>query len=111
MEEILMNNDLDIIYSRMEKLFKRISRTRYWILVNNDPYDQSYNFFFNSQRQGERLKSVPLHKLINYDLSYLEQVIKGLRSKTNLTIEFTGFAGMKWPSTQKVIQWRREQLE
>ncbi|EEI24168.1 hypothetical protein HMPREF0519_1685 [Lentilactobacillus hilgardii DSM 20176 = ATCC 8290] len=82
MEEILMNNDLDIIYSRMEKLFKRISRTRYWILVNNDPYDQSYNFFFNSQRQGERLKSVPLHKLINYDLSYLEQVIKGLRSKT-----------------------------
>lgn len=106
-----MNKDLEIIDQRIEKLFKRISRTRYWIQIVNDPYDQTYNFFFNSQRRGERLKSVPLHKLVNYQLTYLEQLIKGLRTKTNLTIEFTGFTGMRWPTTHKIIQWRREQLE
>lgn len=106
-----MNKDLEIIYSRMQLLFKRTSRTQYWFQVANDPYDSCYNFFFNSQRKGERLKSVPLHKLDNYDLHYLEQIITGLRKRTNLTIRFVGFTGMKWPQTQKTIQWRRDILE
>lgn len=108
---MLMNKDLTIIYQRLTPLFKRISHTRYWLQVVNDPYDRSYNFFFNSQRQNERVKSIPLHKLRDYDLTILENLITGLKAKTNLTIEFVDFAGMRWPSTQKVIQWRREQLE
>ncbi|WP_034988260.1 hypothetical protein [Liquorilactobacillus sucicola] len=106
-----MSKDLEVIYSRTELLFKRISRTQYWIQVANDPYDRSYNFFFNSQRKGERLKSVPLHRVDNYDLKYLEQLIAELRKKTSLTIRFIGFTTLRWPKTQKLIQWKRDKLE
>ncbi|WP_057735462.1 hypothetical protein [Liquorilactobacillus uvarum] len=106
-----MNKDLEIIYSRMQLLFKRTNRTRYWFQVANDPYDCSYNFFFNSQHKGERLKSVPLHKIDSYDLQYLEKIIDGLRKKTSLSIKFIGFTDLRWPKTQKLIQWRRDILE
>ncbi|KRL05146.1 hypothetical protein [Liquorilactobacillus oeni] len=106
-----MNNDLDVICGRIMLLFKRVDQTRYWIQVANDPYDSSYNFFFNSQRRGKRLKSIPLHKLENYDLRYLEKIIDELKQETNLTIKFIGFADMRWPKTQKIIQWRRDNLE
>ncbi len=106
-----MNEDLAIIDKRLKTLFKPVSQSRYWLQVVNDPYDQSYNFFFNSQRRNQHVKSIPLHRLTDYQLTYLETVITGLRTKTNLTIEFAGFTGMKWPTTQKIIQWRREGLE
>lgn len=54
--------------------------------MNNDPYDQTYNVFFNSQRANERLQSVPLHKLANYDLADLETLLTALRQKIKLTI-------------------------
>lgn len=106
-----MNKDVEIIYGRINLLFKRAFQTKYWIQVANDPYDQTYNFFFNSQKKGERLKSVPLHKLDNYSLLYLEKIIDKLSEKINLTIKFVGFANLKWPISQKKIQWRRDNLE
>ena len=72
---IAMNNDVEIIMGRLTLLFKRQSRTRYWLMIANDPYDQTYNVFFNSQRANERLQSVPLHKLANYDLADLETLM------------------------------------
>ncbi|KZU95365.1 hypothetical protein A1D15_1152 [Lactiplantibacillus plantarum] len=106
-----MNKDLDIITSRLALLFKPTSRTRYWLVIANDPYDQTYNVFFNSQRANERLRSIPLHKLANYNLNDLENLLKVLRQQTKLTIEFIGFTGQVWPQSQKIIQKRRETLE
>lgn len=40
-----MNKDLKIITERMIILFKRQSRTRYWLIIANDSYDQTYNVF------------------------------------------------------------------
>ena len=64
--------------------------------------------FFNSQRVNERLKSVPLHKLTNYDL---ERLLKQLRQTIKLTIEFVGFTGERWPTSQKLIQRKQVSLE
>ncbi len=41
-----MNNDLKLIEERITMLFKRRSKTRYWLQVVDDPYDRTYNFFF-----------------------------------------------------------------
>ena len=111
MGAIAMNNDVEIIMGRLNLLFKRQSRTRYWLMIANDPYDQTYNVFFNSQRANERLQSVPLHKLAHYDLADLEKLLKALRQDIKLTIEFVGFTGERWPASQKLIQRKRVPLE
>lgn len=80
-----MNSDIEIIKGRLTLLFKRCPH-RYWLMLNNDTYDQTYNLFFNSQRANERLQSVPLHKLAHYDLADLEKLLKALRQDIKLTI-------------------------
>ncbi|QHM51208.1 acetyl-CoA carboxylase [Lactiplantibacillus plantarum] len=65
----------------------------YRYLVQNQLAPSVYNVFFNSQRANERLRSMPLHKLTNYNLSDLENLLKALRQRTKLTIEFIGFTG------------------
>ncbi|ORN06258.1 hypothetical protein FAM23168_02502 [Lentilactobacillus parabuchneri] len=55
-----MNSDIEIIKGRLTLLFKRRPQTRYWLMLTNDTYDQTYNLFFNSQQANERLQSVPL---------------------------------------------------
>ncbi len=82
-------------------LFKRQSRIRYWLMIANDPYGQTYNLFFNSQRANERLQSVPLHKLSHYNLADLETLLKALQQKSKLTIEFVGFTGERWSKSEK----------
>ena len=100
-----------LIYSRIEPLFKRMSRTRYNITISNDPYDKTYNFFFESQHAGERLKSTPLHTIDTYDLEFLEQVVDALKQHTQLTIQYTGFAGEVWPEKQTVVQKKKNPFE
>ncbi|MCT3019913.1 acetyl-CoA carboxylase [Pediococcus pentosaceus] len=104
MEETLMNKDLEIIEGRIEVLFKRVPGTQYRINVVNDRFDHTYNFFFQSQPQHQRIKSVPLHTYQEYDLSKLERLIEKLKTYTALSIEYTGFAEQKWPSSGKAIQ-------
>ena len=94
-----MNSDFEIIKGRLTRLFKRRPQTRYWLMLTNDTYDQTYNLFFNSQRANERLQSVPLHKLDHYDLADLEKLLKALRQDIKLTIEFVGFIGERWPAS------------
>ena len=106
-----MNSDIEIIKGRLTLLFKRRPKTRYWLMLTNDTYDQTYNLFFNSQRANERLQSVPLHKLAHYDLADLEKLLKALRQDIKLTIEFVGFTGECWPASQKLIQRKRVPLE
>ncbi|GAA3624586.1 hypothetical protein [Secundilactobacillus similis] len=102
-----MNSDIEIIKGRLTLLFKRRPQTRYWLMLTND----TYNLFFNNQRANERLQSVPLHKLANYDLANLEKLLKALRQDIKLTIEFVGFTGERWPASQKLIQRKRVPLE
>lgn len=99
-----MNKDLEIIEGRIELLFKRVPGTLYHINVVNDRFDHTYNFFFQSQPQNQRIKSVPLHTCQEYDLSKLERLIEKLKTYTALNIEYTGFAGQKWPNSGKSIQ-------
>lgn len=40
-----MNNDIEIIKGRLTLLFKRRPQTRYWLMLTNDTYDQTYNLF------------------------------------------------------------------
>ena len=49
-----MNSDIEIIKGRLTRLFNRRPKTRYWLMLTNDTYDQTYNLFFNSQRANER---------------------------------------------------------
>lgn len=106
-----MNKDVDIIMKRVAVLFKRLDRTKYWIQICNDKYDQTFNVFFNAQHVHDNLRSVPVHKINNYSLGQLEETINELRSETKLTIEFTGFTGEKWPKSQRLIQRKRETVE
>lgn len=106
-----MNKDLDVIVSRISLLFKRISYTQYWLEVVNDKYDKSYNVFFCQQKKGSHLRSTPVHKIDEYKLEYLEEVITGFRKKSNLTIKYVGFTGEVWPNSQKKIQWEKNHLE
>lgn len=77
-----MNSDIKIIKGRLTLLFKRRPKTRYWLMLTNDTYDQTYNLFFNSQRANERLQSVPLHKLAHYDVAGLEKLLKAITKST-----------------------------
>ncbi len=41
-----MSSDLKLITERIDHLFKRKMQTRYWLMVTDDVYDKTYNFFF-----------------------------------------------------------------
>lgn len=103
--------EAQLIYERIEPLFKRMNHTRYNISIANNIYDKSYNFFFEAQHAGKRLKSTPLHTLTDYHLGFLEQVVDELKKHTQLTIQYTGFAGKVWPVKQTVIQRKKENWE
>ncbi len=68
-------------------------------------------FFFNSQHRKQRLRSIPLHSLNNYDLNYLEKIINEFKLHSNLTINFVGFTDLKWPKSNQLIQRKRDLLE
>ncbi|MFD1430572.1 acetyl-CoA carboxylase [Lacticaseibacillus mingshuiensis] len=102
--------DVDLIVARIQPLFAQRRNTRYWLLIANDPYDHAINFFFNQQSLGHRLKSTPLHSATG-DLSELEQVISALGQHFQFSIEYTGFTGMRWPSTWHLIEKKKESGE
>ncbi|GEK28416.1 acetyl-CoA carboxylase [Furfurilactobacillus siliginis] len=102
-----MISDLQVITKRLDALFVRKRNVRYWLQVVDDPYDQTYNFFFDSRLKGHREKSVPLHTITHYDLAYLETVIISLKKHTQLSVLYEGFTGQHWPSNYNIIQKRR----
>lgn len=106
-----MNKDLKLIEERLSILFKRRSKTRYWLQVVDDPYDQTYNFFFNSQRKWQRQKSVPLHTVTDHNLEYLEKIMVDLQQFTRLTVQYDGFTGQRWPSSFRLIQRKKHRDE
>lgn len=100
-----------IITERLGMMFKPKPHTRYTISAVDDPYDQTYNFFFESQKAYKRLKSTPIHTMENHDIEAFEYVINAIRKQYGFTIEFYGFAGQRWPSTFKLIERKKKGLE
>lgn len=99
-----MNKDADTINQRVDQLFTRHSRTRYWITLVDDRYNHSFNFFFNILPQKQRHKSIPLHSLPSDDLERLELTVNAIHEHSQLTIEIRGFQRMRWPISGNVIQ-------
>lgn len=103
-----MTNDLNLICDRIDALFVRAPRVRYWLLIVDDSYDQTYNFFFESRQQAHRTRSTPLHTIERHDLGYLETIINGIQQHTQLTQHFKGFTGQRWPRSQRIIQRKKD---
>lgn len=106
-----MNDDYRLIIERIEKNFTRKPRTKYWLQIVNDRYDQTFNFFINIQPMAKRMHSIPLHTITEYKLSYLEKLVNQISKKYCLTVVYDGFTGQKWPQTQELIQRRRHRDE
>lgn len=106
-----MDKDAKIIIDRIKVLFKRIPNTKYTISVVNDIYDHQYNFFFEIQKRNERIRSLPLHPVNNYDIENLENIINEIKEVYKLSFDYTGFTGQRWPNSWQVIQKRRKPQE
>lgn len=106
-----MNNDFKVIVERIEYNFTRKRNTVYWLQIVNDRYDATYNFFINIHPQSQRVHSIPLHTVEEYNLSYLEKIVDQISHKYQLTIVYDGFTGLKWPIKQELIQRRRHEDE
>lgn len=108
---IVMNKEVDAIMKTIEILFKRLDKTKYWLQISRDKYDKTFNIFFNSQHANDNLRSVRIHKIGYYNLEYLEAIVAKIHEQTQLTIEYVGFSELKWPSSQRLIQRKRETVE
>lgn len=110
MEEIHLNNSVQeaqYVLKQVNKYFKPGIRARYYILVVNDRFDHTFNFFFNVFKSRQFSRSIPLHRIKHYNLEYLEHIVKNLQKETQLTINFVLFENQRWPSTNKLISYRR----
>ncbi|AMV60639.1 Hypothetical protein ADU72_1280 [Pediococcus damnosus] len=107
MEEIVLIETSEqaakLILERLQKDFLRKSRTIYQMLVVRDHFSQTFNFFLEIKPKNQREKSIPLHTIENYDLAYLESVIRNLQKKTQITMQFKGFHELVWPESQNRI--------
>ncbi|MFC6170547.1 acetyl-CoA carboxylase [Loigolactobacillus jiayinensis] len=92
-----------IVQQRLLLYFKPQRQQRYRIDVVNNSYGQTYNFFLDLQAPRQRERSIPLHRLQVYQLTYLETVLKLLRQTTQLTFNFINFADQRWPERQSLI--------
>lgn len=90
-----MDKDTKIIIERIKVLFKRILNTKYTSNVVNDIYDKQYNFFFEIQKRNERMKSLQLHSVKNYDIENLENIINEIKEVYKLSFDYTGFTGQR----------------
>lgn len=102
----MLNEDLELIMMRINIYFKKLSGHQYSIRVAYNKYDQNINFFFiNKSRVNTR--SIPLHTIDTTDLEYFEELINAIKSRTGLSIYYTGFTGMRFPKSNKIIQRKR----
>ncbi|GKT03249.1 acetyl-CoA carboxylase [Furfurilactobacillus entadae] len=101
-----MNKDVKKIMEGVNRLFTRVPGCQYHIQVANDKYDKAYNFFMLITHKGRRTRSIPICVVDTYELYYLEDLIKDIRTQTQLVFEFNAFGEAKWPSTMKRIEPR-----
>lgn len=96
----------ELIIERLDKAFKPKLHHRYQLMVVDNVYDQTYNFFLDIWHQHNRRRSIPLHSVVTYELQFLEQVINQITANTNLTIVYINFHQQRWPLSQRIIYGR-----
>lgn len=96
----------ELILARLNGLFKPKSNHRYQLVVVNNVYDQTYNFFLEIHHKHDRSRSIPLHSVTKFELAFLEHVIEQIKTGTNLTIEYINFHHQRWPHSQRIIYGR-----
>lgn len=90
----------EIVVKGAMKHFKRLPHTIYRLMIVPNPYDHSYNFFFEYARPHHRTRSIPLHTIYNDDLANLEEVVRAIRQINGLPIHFRNFKpGSRWPKS------------
>lgn len=81
-----------IVSERIGKHFKRLPHTKYNLLLVHDKFDNSYNFFMEISRPKFRSRSIPLSDFPDITLEQLITIIKVIREKWTLTIEYRNFS-------------------
>lgn len=95
----------EIVVKRAMKHFKRLPHTIYRLMVVPNPYEHTFNFFFEYARPHHRTRSIPLHTLYNDSLANLEEVIYQIRQINGLPIHFRNFAkDSRWPKSGRRIR-------
>lgn len=99
------NSDFEakIILERLQQHFKPHTPARYAILIVDDPFERSYNFFFNIYRPPQLPHSIPLRRITIYDLEFLEAIVGKIRQKYGFTFIFRNFKQQRWPSNFQLI--------
>lgn len=99
------NSDFEakIIIERLHQYFKPHTLARYTILIVDDPFEHSYNFFFNIYRTPQLPHSIPLRRIKIYDLEFLEAVVVKIRQNYGFTFIFRNFKRQRWPSNFQLI--------
>lgn len=85
------DKEAKIISDRALHQFSYHQRIRYRLLVVNDFYNHQYNFFLEWQRLDERSRSIPLHSLQDYRLTYLHQVLQLVQSRVGFSVVLRDF--------------------
>ncbi|WP_137597848.1 acetyl-CoA carboxylase [Paucilactobacillus kaifaensis] len=96
----------ELILKRLSAGFAPKLNHRYQLMVVDNVYDQTYNFFLDIQHKRNRRRSIPLHSITKYELQFLEQVIKQIKANTKLTIVYINFHEQRWPLSQRIIYGR-----
>ncbi len=103
----IKNRDADTIVERIKPWMTHLYTSRYKIVVVNDFYDKQYNFYLVIYHPQRRTRAVPLHSVHEITLAQLETLIQSLSQQIHLTIDYRGFAGKRWPKSQKFIQRKK----
>ncbi|KRM89529.1 hypothetical protein [Liquorilactobacillus vini] len=106
MEATHLNNsdfEAQIIKQRLKLYFTPYIKARYEILVVNDIFAHSYNFFFNIYRPLKLPHSIPLRRITFYRLEFLENVVANIRTEYKFSFVFRNFGKQRWPSNFTLI--------
>lgn len=90
-ETVLNKKPSERIIESIKPHFKRIVGREYWISVVAYQPDNGYNFFFYIKRHRMYMRSVPLVKLPDSDLTELVKILKNVRKDYQFTFRYVGF--------------------
>lgn len=96
--------EFKILQQHIDQTFQRRPNTIYRLWIVRDRFDQSVNFFMLIQPKLRRPHSIPLHMVLTLDLDIIETIITQIRHQYHLTMIFVGFEGLRWPTSQQLIQ-------
>ncbi|USS87371.1 hypothetical protein M3M39_04420 [Fructilactobacillus hinvesii] len=94
------------ITRQLEKQFHPVHGFRYVLVIVNDPYSHSYNWFLNQWHPHHNARSQPIG-VLPANLALLEAVVTLVHNRYQLTAQYQNFAQLRWPKTGQLIETRR----